>query len=105
MFSPEARHDKGTSPSRELGALKRGQVWLTLIIGAIGFGGVFAVYTYLASTLTAVTAISAHIVPMVLSAFGVGMTAGNIVVPYLAERGVMKTAGLLVVMASVTVCL
>jgi DHA1 family inner membrane transport protein len=104
-FNPEARHDKGTSPSRELGALKRGQVWLTLIIGAIGFGGVFAVYTYLASTLMAVTAISAHIVPMVLAAFGVGMTAGNIVVPYLAERAVMKTAGLLLLGSAVTLAL
>ena len=28
------------------------QVWLTLAIGAIGFGGMFAVYTYLASTLS-----------------------------------------------------
>src|SRR6202040_321328 len=78
LFSPKARRDKAASPSRELSALKRGQVWLTLIIGAIGFGGVFAVYTYLASTLMAVTAISAHIVPIVLAAFGVGMTAGNI---------------------------
>lgn len=32
------------SALRELGALKRGQVWLTLGIGAIGFGGLFAVY-------------------------------------------------------------
>jgi MFS transporter, DHA1 family, inner membrane transport protein len=104
-FNPETRRDKGTSPSRELGALKRGQVWLTLIIGAIGFGGVFAVYTYLASTLMAVTAISAHIVPMVLAAFGVGMTAGNIVVPYLAERAVMKTAGLLLLGSAVTLAL
>jgi DHA1 family inner membrane transport protein len=105
MFNPEARRDKGTSPSHELEALKRGQVWLTLIIGAIGFGGVFAVYTYLASTLMAVTAISAHIVPMVLAAFGVGMTAGNIVVPYLAERAVMKTAGLLLLGSAVTLAL
>jgi DHA1 family inner membrane transport protein len=104
-FNPETRRDKGTSPSRELGALKRGQVWLTLIIGAIGFGGVFAVYTYLASTLMAVTAISAHSVPMVLAAFGVGMTAGNIVVPYLAERAVMKTAGLLLLGSAVTLAL
>jgi len=105
MFSPKAGQDTGASPSRELGALKRGQVWLALTIGAIGFGGVFAVYTYLASTLMAVTAISAHIVPMVLAAFGVGMTAGNIVVPYLAERAVMRTAGLLLLGSAVTLAL
>ena len=37
---------------RELGALRRSQVWLTLGIGAIGFGGFFAVFTYIAPTLT-----------------------------------------------------
>ena len=90
---------------RELGALKHGQVWLTLAIGAIGFGGVFAVYTYLASTLMAVTAVPARLVPMVLAAFGVGMTAGNIIVPYFADRAVMRTAGLLLIGSAVTFAL
>ena len=105
MLIPETGQDKRTSPSRELGALRRGQVWLTLAIGTIGFGGVFAVYTYLASTLTAVTAVSAHIVPMVLAAFGVGMTAGNIIVPYFADRAVMRTAGLLLLGSAVALAL
>jgi DHA1 family inner membrane transport protein len=100
-YIPEMRQDKRAGPWRELGALRRGQVWLTLAIGTIGFGGVFAVYTYLASTLTAVTAVSARSVPMVLAAFGVGMTAGNIIVPYFADRGVMRTAGLLLLGSAV----
>jgi DHA1 family inner membrane transport protein len=95
MLIPETPQDKRTSPARELGALRRGQVWLTLGIGAIGFGGFFSVYTYLASTLMAVTGVSARVVPMVLAAFGVGMTAGNIIVPYFADRAVMRSAGLL----------
>jgi MFS transporter, DHA1 family, inner membrane transport protein len=105
MFCPEARPDKGATPSRELGALKRGQVWLTLAIGAIGFGGVFSVYAYLASTLIAVTAVSARIVPVVLAAFGIGMTAGNVIVPYFADRAVMRTAGLLLLGSAVTLAL
>jgi MFS transporter, DHA1 family, inner membrane transport protein len=105
MFVPRTGQDKGASPARELSALKRSQVWLTLAIGAIGFGGVFAVYTYLASTLMAVTAVSARMVPMVLAAFGVGMTAGNIIVPYFADRAVMRTAGLLLLGSAVTLAL
>ena len=105
LFVPEVRQDKGATPLRELGALKRGQVWLTLAIGAIGFGGVFAVYTYLASTLMAVTAVPARMVPIVLAAFGVGMTAGNIIVPYFADRAVMRTAGLLLLGSAVTLAL
>jgi DHA1 family inner membrane transport protein len=105
MCVPRARQDKGASPLRELGALKHGQVWLTLAIGAIGFGGVFAVYTYLASTLTAVTAAPARLLPMVLAAFGVGMTVGNIIVPYFADRAVMRTAGLLLAGSAVTLAI
>jgi DHA1 family inner membrane transport protein len=105
IFIPKAQQDKGASPSRELGALRRGQVWLTLAIGAIGFGGVFSVYTYLASTLMAVTAVPVRLVPMVFAAFGVGMTAGNIVVPYFADRAVMRTAGLLLLGSAMTLAL
>jgi DHA1 family inner membrane transport protein len=65
-FAPEERPLRGASPLRELGALGRAQVWLTLGIGAIGFGGMFAVYTYLASTLMAVTKVSPAVVPLAL---------------------------------------
>jgi DHA1 family inner membrane transport protein len=93
MVAPEEPRDQGASALRELGALKSGQVWMTLTIGAIGFGGIFAVYTYLASTLVAVTNAPAHALPMVFAAFGIGMTAGNIIVPRFADRAVMRTAG------------
>lgn len=60
---PQDRPAAGASPLRKLGALRSGQVWLTLSIGAVGFGGMFAVYTYLASTLTLVTHVPAHVLP------------------------------------------
>ena len=93
VFAPRDVPHGDASPLRELGALKRGQVWLTLGIGAIGFGGLFCVYTYLATTLTAVTHVSAGFVPVVLAVFGVGMTLGNIVVPWFADRALMRTGG------------
>src|SRR5699024_3322164 len=39
-----------TSPLTELGALRRPQVWLAVLVGMIGFGGMFAVYTYISTT-------------------------------------------------------
>jgi MFS transporter, DHA1 family, inner membrane transport protein len=94
-YAPRDRTVAGASPMRELGALKRSQVWLTLATGAIGFGGIFAVYTYLGSTLIDVTHVSAAIAPVVFSVFGVGMTVGNLVVPRFADRALMPTAGML----------
>jgi DHA1 family inner membrane transport protein len=86
---------QGATPLRELGALRRGQVWLTLGIGAIGFGGLFAVYTYLASTLALVTKAPNHTVPIILALFGTGMTLGNFLAARLAKRGVMRAIGVL----------
>ena len=97
VLTPYDEPDTAASPLRELGALKRPQVWLTLAIGAIGFGGLFAVYTYLASTLADVTHVSSLYLPLVLCAFGLGLTAGNLVVPLFADRALMPTAGALLV--------
>lgn len=105
LFAPAHPPDDEASPLRELDALKNRQVWLTLGIGAIGFGGLFAVYTYLATTLLEVTHVPAQLAPVVLSVFGIGMTAGNIVIPRFADRALMPTAGWLLVWSAVTLAL
>ena len=105
VFAPRDRAAAGASPLRELGALRRAQVWLTLATGAVGFGGLFAVYTYLGSTLMDVTHVAAHTVPIVLAAFGVGMTAGNLIVPRFADRSLMPTAGAMLVWSAVVLAL
>jgi MFS transporter, DHA1 family, inner membrane transport protein len=92
LFAP--RDQAGRSdPLRELGALRSGRVWITLAIGAIGFGGMFAVYTYLATTLIEVTKVSPALIPLFLAVFGIGATLGNLVIPRFADRALMPTAG------------
>jgi DHA1 family inner membrane transport protein len=95
LYAPHDRVLPGASPLRELGALKRRQVWLTLAVGAIGFGGLFAVYTYVASTLMEVTQVSPAIVPVVLAVFGLGLTVGTLVAGWAADRALMPSAGLM----------
>jgi Arabinose efflux permease len=98
-FAPNTPADAKASPLRELNALKRSQVWITLGIGAIGFGGMFAVYTYLADILISVTHMPLSTVPWIMGVFGVGMTLGNMVVPVFADRALMRTAGALLLWA------
>ncbi|URL58569.1 MFS transporter [Luteibacter flocculans] len=105
VFAPEVPPDRDASPLRELGALKRPQVWLTLAIGAIGFGGLFAVYTYLAHILVQVTQMPLHTVPWIIGVFGIGLTAGNMIVPAFADRALMRTAGGLLVWSIVMLAL
>ena len=68
---PEVPRDRAASPSRELGALKRGQVWLTLAIGAIGFGGCFrGIYLSRLHLDGSDRRYRWRMVPMVFAAFG-----------------------------------
>jgi MFS transporter, DHA1 family, inner membrane transport protein len=76
---------------RELRAFGRIQVWFALAIGAIGFGGLFAVYTYVAPLVTEVTGLPETTVPLVLVVMGLGMTIGNLAGGALADRSVRRT--------------
>jgi DHA1 family inner membrane transport protein len=101
LFAPRDVADRDASPLRELRALRNSQVWLTLGVGAIGFGGLFAVYTYLADTMLAVTGVAQAMVPVALMAFGVGMTAGNLIVPRFADRALAATAAAVLVWSAI----
>ena len=79
-----------TSPLTELGALKRVQVWLALLVGMIGFGGMFAVYTYITTTMTDVTGLPRGLVPLALMIFGIGMVVGNLVGGRMADKSVVR---------------
>ena len=105
LFAPDDAVAAGASPMRELGALRRRQVWLTLATGAIGFGGLFAVYAYLQSTLTQVTGMASTATAFVFALFGAGMTLGNIVVPRFADRALVPTANAMMMMSAVALAL
>jgi DHA1 family inner membrane transport protein len=102
---PNLRPDAGASPLRELGALAKPQVWLTLGIGAIGFGGMFAVFSYIKPTLLEVAGMPLSWVPAVLALFGLGMVAGNLVGARLADRALMRTIGVMLVWSGLVLAL
>ena len=87
IFVPHDAPDRRAGPLRELGALRNPQVWLTLAVGAVGFGGMFAVFTYITQTLVEVAGIPLRWVPAVLAVFGAGTIFGNVVGPRFADRG------------------
>ncbi|MDS1141050.1 MFS transporter [Pusillimonas sp. SM2304] len=94
---PHAPASRLNSPMRELGALRIEQVWLTLGIGAIGFGGMFSVVSYIAPTLIEVSGVQAVLVPFALSFVGMGMIIGNVVGGWLADQALMRAIGVLLV--------
>ena len=84
-------------PLAELRAFNTLPVWLALGIGAIGFAGMFAVFSYLAPTMLEVTHVSASWIPLGLAGFGVGGVVGNFAGGWLFDR--FKLRGAWVVLA------
>ncbi|MFC8411438.1 MFS transporter [Arthrobacter sp. NPDC057259] len=87
----------------ELRAFRSGQVWLSILVTILGYGGMFGAFTYIAFTLTEVTGFSAATVPWLLILFGVGLFIGNTIGGKAADRNVDRT--LLVVLAALVVVL
>jgi len=90
-FVPSIPGEPEATGRRELAAFAKPQVWLTLLAGAIGFGGMFAVYSYIAPTVTDVGGLSDSAVPVFLLAFGLGMVAGTWLAGELADWSVFRS--------------
>ncbi|MGX9347121.1 MFS transporter [Microbacterium sp. KNMS] len=98
--APEER----VSLRRELRAFRSTQVWLSLVVTVLAFGGMFGAFTYIAYTLTEVSGFAAGAVPWLLVVFGAGLVLGNGIGGRLADRAIDRTlivftAALVVVLA------
>jgi DHA1 family inner membrane transport protein len=96
-FVPDRRDEPRSDPRKEMRAFKKPQVWMALAIGAIGFAGMFCVFSYLAPTMLEVTRVTPEWIPFGLAAFGVGGITGNIVGGKLFDRLQFRAVGVLLV--------
>ncbi|GAB3851647.1 MFS transporter [Nocardioides maradonensis] len=79
----------GRAEAREF--FTNGQVWLTMAAGAVGFGGLFAVYSYVAKTVTEVGGLATGTVPLFVLALGLGMVVGTWLAGELAAISVFRS--------------
>ncbi|MFF4356046.1 MFS transporter [Streptomyces sp. NPDC001604] len=68
----------GSALGGQLRAMRSRQVWLTLTATALGYGGMFGAFSYLAYTFTEVTGFSATDVAWLLVVYGSGLVLGNL---------------------------
>ncbi|NCT69681.1 MAG: MFS transporter [Xanthomonadaceae bacterium] len=92
-------------PLDELRAFNRLPVWQALAIGAIGFAGMFSVFSYLAPTMLEVTRVSPAWIPLGLAGFGVGGVIGNFVGGWLSDRFQLRGAWMVLAWAMVALLL
>jgi DHA1 family inner membrane transport protein len=76
-------------------------VWLALAIGAIGFSGMFCVFSYLAPTMTQVTGLPESWIPFGLVAFGAGGIIGTLGGGWLYDRLQFRAVALLLAWSAV----
>ncbi|WP_127792522.1 MFS transporter [Agromyces sp. LHK192] len=103
---PATRNGDAPAPSlrRELAAFRSGQVWLSLTVTVLGFGGMFGAFTYIAYTLTEVGGFGSDAVPWLLVLFGAGLVVGNWIGGRLADRAIDRTlVGFLTALTTVLV--
>jgi DHA1 family inner membrane transport protein len=102
-LAPRVAADPLARPMEELRALGNPSVILTLLVGAIGFGGLFAVYSYLSAAMLATAAPPVWAVPAALSLFGIGATLGSIGAARLTIRlGTFRAALALILFMAAT---
>ena len=87
----------------EVGALRDRQVWLSMAVTVLGFGGMFGAFTYIAYTLTEVTGFASSTVPWLLVLFGAGLLVGNVLGGRFADRALDRT--LIVILAGLVLVL
>ncbi|WP_225100190.1 MFS transporter [Streptomyces sp. CoH27] len=80
---PTAPDGSGPLPPTALRAQFRAfrswQVWLTLAATALGYGGMFGAFSYIAYTFTEVSGFSPADVAWLLMVYGVGLVVGNLI--------------------------
>ena len=91
FFVPQIPAQKTASIRAELAGLKNVNMWLTLAVGAVGFGGMFSVYSYISPILTEYAHADIKIVPIALAIWGIGMVIGGLASGWLADRHLFKT--------------
>lgn len=105
VFLPLNRDEVRHSSLSELRAFNSPQIWYPLAIGAVGFAGMFCVFSYLAPTLLNVTQVEPIWIPVALFVFGLGGFVGNILGGWLFDRFQFRSVGMILLWAAVVLAL
>lgn len=91
------------APMREQFVLfKRAEIWLILLITAIGTGGLFCWISYISPLMTRVSHFPTTLVPYIMVLVGLGMFCGNVLGGRLADRFTPSAACVYLLLAVVT---
>ena len=79
FLCPKKRHKAALACKASCVPLPISKVSLALGVGAVGFGGLFAIFSYVKPTLMALAGLTDAGVPWMLALLGAGMVVGNLI--------------------------
>lgn len=91
LLVPATPAGAGQGVLGEFRIFSRPQVWLSMLVTVLGYGGMFGGFTYIAFTLTGVGGFAPSTIPWLLVLFGAGLFVGNIVGGRFADRNLYRT--------------
>ena len=91
LWLPKLPVDSRSSVVREFAALRNVPLWIVFVAGAVGFGGMFAVYSFVSPLMTETAGLGIDKVPLILSLFGMGMTIGAFFGGRFSDRSVVSS--------------
>lgn len=90
LVVPHSPGNPHATVANELRALRRPQVLFAITAGMVGFGGIFAMYSYVAPLVTDQSGLSRSAIPWFLLAFGLGSVGGSWLAGRLADWDVER---------------
>lgn len=90
LLVPKGQAEQPAPLKDELAVLTRPQVQLGLLMTVLGFGGVFAVFTFIQPILVELAGYSRTAVSSILLVFGAGLVAGNLAGGRWADRSLRR---------------
>ncbi len=99
FWLPNLPADKDRNLLKELSFFKRREAWLIMLMIAIGTGGLFSWYSYIAPLMTEVSGFSPNSITYILILAGLGMMLGNFIGGKLADSVSPGKASLLLLLA------
>ena len=105
LFLPHNPHEQRNNPLNELKAVRNPAIWMSMIIGSVGFAGMFCAFSYQAPTLINQAKADPSWIPVALAAFGLGGFCGNIFGGWLFDRLQFRSFGVLLLWGTITLLL
>jgi predicted MFS family arabinose efflux permease len=103
-FIPDSSHKMSLSLRNELSPLKDPGLWAAYLTSMLIIGATFAAFSYFTPILQGLTGFESAFVPILLGVYGVATVLGNVITGRFADRYMMSTltVGLVILVVSMT---